>query len=114
MIEFSTIVSICSGIMTIVGLITFLVKPIRERVLKTKQHEERQQSQIDGMRSLVLASSLNTMTNIYYEAIDKGYIKKYQYESFDYLFKDYTKLGGNHFAEKLKIDLDKLLVKDVT
>ena len=110
MIEFSTIVSICSGVMTIIGLVTFFVKPIREKVLKTKQHEKEQQEQINNLQSIVLASGLNTMTNIYYEAQEKGYIKKYQYESFDYIYKSYRKLNGNHFAEKLKTDIDKLRI----
>ena len=99
--------------MTIAGLVTFFVKPIREKVLKTKQHEKEQQEQIDDIKSIVLASGLNTMTNIYYEAQEKGYIMKYQYESFDYIYKSYRKLNGNHFAEKLKNDIDKLPVKEV-
>ena len=42
MSEFTTIVSICSGLMTIIGLLTLFVKPLREKVLKTKQKEEEQ------------------------------------------------------------------------
>lgn len=43
---FATIVSVCSGVMTIIGLLTLFIKPIRDKVLKTREAEAKQEKRV--------------------------------------------------------------------
>ena len=48
--NFTMIVSICSGLMVIIGLIGALCKPIRERITKVKEREQREKKMIDEVK----------------------------------------------------------------
>jgi len=107
---FTFIVSICSGVMTIIGLLTLFIKPIREKVLKTKEAEAKQEQRIKDAESISLSLALSEMTKTYYQAMEEGQIRQYKYEAFQYLYENYKNLGGNHFADKMKADLDQLKI----
>lgn len=101
MATFSVVVSICSGVMTIIGLFVFLCRPIRDKVLKTRLREEEQNKKISSLQDLIMGQALNEMTKIYYDAMEKGEIKKYKYDSFFNIYSLYSALGGNHWGEKM-------------
>lgn len=110
MATFSLVVSICAGIMTILGLVVFLVKPVREKVLKTKEREEKQNKKIEDLQEMIMASTLNDLTQIYYEAMAQGELKQYKYESFCNLYEVYLRRGGNHWSKKMHEDIQEIRV----
>lgn len=110
MATFSLVVSICSGVMTIIGLAVFFIRPIRDRVLKTRQREEEQNKRIDNVQELIMAQALNEMTKIYYEAMENGELKKYKYDSFCHTYQLYKGLGGNHWSRKMMADMEEIKV----
>ena len=88
---FTQIVVICSGICSISAAIILIVKPIRERVLGTKDIRE-------GQRCLLRAD----MLTIYYKNKDNDQIRQYEKENFIYEYKAYKALGGNSFIDDIE------------
>lgn len=100
--KFTTIVSIASGIMTLIGLLTLFITPIRDRVFKTRQKEreqkERENKINEGMKCLLRS----TMLNIYYHNVDAQEIRQHEKENFMLLFRSYKELGGNNFIDDIE------------
>ena len=93
--NFSNIVSVCSGIGSIVALLVLLIKPVRERVLGLNDIREGQKCQLRA-----------DMLRTYYKHKDTDKIRQYEYENFLYEYKAYKALGGNSFIERIKREVD--------
>ena len=93
--NFSNIVSVCSGIGSIVALLVLLIKPVRERVLGLNDIREGQKCQLRS-----------DMLRTYYKHKDTDKIRQYEYENFLYEYKAYKALGGNSFIERIKREVD--------
>lgn len=87
---FTQIVAICSGICSITAALVLIIKPIRERVLGTKDIRE-------GQRCLLRADMLRT----YYKNQNADQIRQYEKENFIYEYKAYKALGGNSFIDDI-------------
>ena len=48
------------------------------------------------------------MLRIYYDNIESGKIRQYQYENFIYLYEAYKALGGNSFIDKIYSEIKSL------
>lgn len=96
--------------MSIVAMIIFFVKPLREKVLRIKQRDDEYNKKIQAIKNLAMAQALNEMTKIYYEAMETGELKKYKYESFCYQYQLYKELGGNHWSIKMMSDMENVKV----
>ena len=83
-------ISMFSGLFALVNLCILLIKPIRERVLGTKDIRE-------GQRCLLRASMLST----YYRNRDTDQIRQHEKENFIYEYKAYKALGGNSFIDDI-------------
>lgn len=92
---FTNVVTICSGITTILALVVILVKPIRERVLGL--HDIR-----EGVKCQLRSDMLRT----YYKHKDTKKIRQYEYQNFLYSFDAYTALKGNSFVKKIRNEVD--------
>ena len=88
---FTSVVAICSGITSIAALLVLLIKPIREKLLDTKQIR-------DGQRCLLRSE----MLRIYYKSVDDKCIRQYEFENFMLMYTAYKALGGNSFVDKIK------------
>lgn len=93
--NFSNIVSVCSGIGSIIALLVLLIKPIREQVLGLNDIREGQKCQLRS-----------DMLRTYYKHKDTDRIRQYEYENFLYEYKAYKALGGNSFIERIKREVD--------
>lgn len=87
---FAQIVMICSGVCSISAALVLIIKPLRERVLGTKDIRE-------GQRCLLRANMLST----YYKNKDDDKIRQYEKENFIYEYKAYKALGGNSFIDDI-------------
>ena len=83
-------ISMFSGLFALVNLCILLIKPIRERVLGTKDIRE-------GQRCLLRADMLRT----YYKNKDEDKIRQHEKENFIYEYKAYKALGGNSFIDDI-------------
>ena len=88
---FTNVVTICSGITTILALVVILIKPIRERVLGL--HDIR-----DGLKCLLRSD----MLKMYYKHLKDETIRQYEYENFMHDYAAYKVMGGNSFIEHIK------------
>lgn len=93
--NFSNIVSVCSGIGSIIALLVLLIKPVREQVLGLNDIREGQKCQLRS-----------DMLRTYYKHKDTDKIRQYEYENFLYEYKAYKALGGNSFIERIKREVD--------
>lgn len=87
---FLQIVAIASGICSISAAIVLLVKPVRERVLGTKDIRE-------GQKCSLRAEMLRT----YYNNREADTIRQYEKENFIFMYKAYKALGGNSFIDDI-------------
>lgn len=87
---FFTFVQYASGISTIIGLIIFLVTPIRERVLGFKAVKNAQKCQLRA-----------DMLSIYYDNREGHTIRQYEFENFVYEYEAYKAMKGNSFIDKI-------------
>ena len=84
------IIGMFSGLFALANLCILLIKPLRERVLGTKDIRE-------GQRCLLRASMLST----YYRNRDADTIRQHEKENFIYEYKAYKALGGNSFIDDI-------------
>ena len=80
MTAFSALVSVCSGLGSIVTLLVLLAKPVRE-----------------GQKCMLRADMLAT----YYKHREEKTIRQYEYENYLYEYKAYKALRGNSFIDRI-------------
>ena len=90
-----TVVQVCSYITTISAAVILLIKPIRKKVLGTKNEE-------DGMKCLLRSDMMKT----YYHHREEKKIRQFEYENFILEYKAYKAKGGNSFIDHIKEQVD--------
>lgn len=83
---------IVSGTLSIITLLSILIKPIREKIFSTQKSRE-------GERCLLRSE----MLRIYYANLDKGEIRQYEFENFIKCYDAYKALGGNSFIDDINL-----------
>ena len=126
----------CSSILTILSLLTVLVKPIRDKVLgiiRNKKEKEELIESIDEIKKLLeeqklqnkqqqeeilkindaLTSTIrNTILNIYLSKLNSETITAFEMENLEHLYSDYKKMGGNSFVENCMENLRNKKIKN--
>ena len=87
---FFVLVSVCSGLGSILSLLLLLAKPVRERLFGLSAIR-------DGQKCMLRADMLAT----YYKHREEKTIRQYEYENFLYEYKAYKALRGNSFIERI-------------
>ena len=87
---FFVLVSVCSGLGSILSLLLLLAKPMRERLFGLSAIR-------DGQKCMLRADMLAT----YYKLREEKTIRQYEYENFLYEYKAYKALRGNSFIERI-------------
>ena len=110
-----TIVTLIAAVFASTGLWTLISKLI-DRHDKKKVDVEATLSLVSKKLEIigenVKASNRTMMSNIYYKSIARGYIRQYEYETFIELYTGQKLLQGNHFAERMKQEIEDLEVKN--
>lgn len=88
---FANIITICTGITSILALIVILVKPL---LTFTSIRE--------GQKCLLRSDMLRT----YYKHSDDEKIRQYEYENFMHDYAAYKAMGGNSFIEHVKKEVE--------
>lgn len=86
----NTIADYVGDILTIIALITMLVKPIRERIFGEAKKKE-------GEMCLLRSEIVRT----YYRHLSEKQLHQYEYENLCLCYKAYKQLGGNSFVEHI-------------
>ena len=87
---FFVLVSVCSGLGSILSLLLLLAKPMRERLFGLSAIRDGQKCML---REAMLAA--------YYKHREEKNIRQYEYENFLYEYKAYKALRGNSFIERI-------------
>lgn len=91
MTAFSCIVTVCSGIGSVLTLALLLAKPVRERLFGLHAIRE-------GQKCMLRADMLAA----YYKHREEKTIRQYEYENFLYEYKAYKALRGNSFIDRIE------------
>lgn len=89
---FFVLVSVCSGLGSILSLLLLLAKPMRERLFGLSAIR-------DGQKCMLRADMLAA----YYKHREEKTIRQYEYENFLYEYKAYKALRGNSFIERIAV-----------
>lgn len=87
---FFALVSVCSGLGSVLSLLLLLAKPVRGRLFGLSAIRE-------GQRCMLRADMLAA----YYKHREEKTIRQYEYENFLYEYKAYKALHGNSFIERI-------------
>ena len=87
---FFALVSVCSGLGSVLSLLLLLAKPVRERLFGLSAIRE-------GQKCMLRADMLAA----YYKHREEKTIRQYEYENFLYEYKAYKALRGNSFIERI-------------
>lgn len=87
---FFVLVSVCSGLGSILSLLLLLAKPMRERLFGLSAIR-------DGQKCMLRADMLAT----YYKHREEKTIRQYEYENYLYEYKAYKALHGNSFIDRI-------------
>ena len=87
---FFVLVSVCSGLGSILSLLLLLAKPMRERLFGLSAIR-------DGQKCMLRAD----MQAAYYKHREEKTIRQYEYENFLYEYKAYKALRGNSFIDRI-------------
>ena len=83
--------------MSIFALLMALVKPFRQWILRIETGKRREEDQKETDRCLLR----DRITSIYFKHCSEREIKEYEYENVEHLYKQYKKLEGNSFIDKI-------------
>ena len=86
---------VASELMAIITLLTFLVRPLREKVFADKAARE-------GMQCLLRSEIVRT----YYRHLDEKKMRQYEFENVSKCYKAYTKNGGNTFVNHIYEEME--------
>ena len=87
---FFVLVSVCSGLGSILSLLLLLAKPMRERLFGLSAIR-------DGQKCMLRADMLAT----YYKHREEKTIRQYEYENYLYEYKDHKAMRGNSFIDRI-------------
>lgn len=85
----------CSTLTVIFSAILLFVKPLREKVLGTREIK-------DGQKCLLRSE----MLRIYYKNREVERIRQYEFENFIFCYRAYKKLRGNSFIDHIKKEIE--------
>lgn len=88
--KFLMVVSICSGLSSIIALLLVFIKPLREHVFGIKAIR-------DGQKCMLRSDMLAT----YYRHSATEELRQYEKENFILEYKAYKALGGNSFIDDI-------------
>ena len=86
---------IASEVMAIITLVTFLVRPLRERIFADKSARE-------GMQCLLRSEIVRT----YYRHLEDKQMREYEFENMSKCYKAYTQNGGNSFVKHIYEEME--------
>lgn len=132
-----TIGGFCGAISTTIALIILIIKPIRnkfvswvgktadtdginkkidrltELVETTVEQNKELKAEMNKQSEALKASIRNSILNLYYKCLAKGYITTFELQNVSELYANYKSLGGNSFISKVvDIMVNTLPVKD--
>ena len=83
------------------ALLVTLSKPLRRRIMGSKEEREREEQERADRHETDACLLRDRILSIYYKHYKDCEIRQYEFENAEHLYKQYKKLGGNAFVEKI-------------
>ncbi len=94
----STFIVAVTGLLIALGT---LVKPLRNWIVEQFTNRKAITAELDLMKEALQATLRNQLTEIYYRAIERGFIYENERENFERMNVAYGKLGGNSYIHTI-------------
>jgi len=94
----SFVITIITGSFTILFTIS---EPFRKRLLNQKQEKKKEEENQANQKETDKCLLRDRITNIYFKHYRECEMREYEYENVSYLYKQYKKLDGNSFVDKI-------------
>ena len=102
MLQTLQIISLIIGIPSAAfSLLVILCRPFRRWIAISKENKEAQKRQEEDRRETDRCLLRDRITSIYYKNKFSSEIRQYEYENLERLYKQYKKLDGNSFIDKI-------------
>jgi len=82
-------------------LLVILCKPFRDWIIKNKDNKKKMQQNEEDRKETDRCLLRDRITSIYYKNKRDCEIRQYEFENLERLYKQYKKLGGNSFIDKI-------------
>lgn len=83
------------------ALLVTLSKPLRRKILGNKREKEQEEKERADRQETDACLLRDRILSIYYKHYKDCEIRQYEFENAEHLYKQYRKLGGNAFVEKI-------------
>lgn len=92
-------------IITLISLITFFVKPIRERIFGIQKEKKKKEYEDNCRNETDRCLLRNHILGIYYKHCNAREVRQYEFENVGLMYAQYKRLGGNSFVDKIWADI---------
>ena len=83
------------------SLLVILCKPFRKWIVTSKNNKGKMQQDEEDRKETDRCLLRDRITSIYYKNRLDCELRQYEYENLERLYKQYKKLGGNSFVDKI-------------
>lgn len=96
------IINMCIAILTgSFTVMTLICRPFRNWLLNAKQEKKQKDDEEENRKETDRCLLRDRITCVYFKHYRDGEMKEYEYENVERLYKQYKKLGGNSFIDKI-------------
>jgi hypothetical protein len=96
------IINMCITILTgSFTVLTLICRPFRNWLLDVKKKEKKKDEEDENRKETDRCLLRDRITSVYFKHCRDCEIRQYEYENVERLYKQYKKLGGNSFIDKI-------------
>lgn len=96
------IINICISVLTgSFTVLTLVCAPFRKWLLNNKKKEKDREETIENQKETDKCLLRDRITAVYFKHYHDGEMRQYEYENVERLYRQYKKLGGNSFIDKI-------------
>lgn len=96
------IIQICISIITgSFTVLTLVCAPFRKWLLNSKKEKQAREDTIENQKETDKCLLRDRITAVYFKHCHSREMRQYEYENVERLYRQYKKLGGNSFIDKI-------------
>lgn len=105
------IISICVSILTgSFTVLTIVCAPFRKWLLNSKKEKQKREDEAENQRETDRCLLRDRITAVYFKHYHDCEMRQYEYENVERLYRQYKKLGGNSFVDKIWNEMQEWII----
>lgn len=98
---FNFVVQVSQGILAVLSLGLFLIKPFRNWILGAQERNQQKEQRELDIDEALRCSLRNIITEFYYTHYETKTLHQYEYENISKVYAAYKRMNGNSFVDKI-------------